>query len=25
MSVLGSGGDRIPVIMKDGNFHKRSI
>jgi len=23
MSVLGSGGDRIPVIMKDGGFHKR--
>jgi imidazolonepropionase-like amidohydrolase len=23
MSVLGSGGDRIPVIMKDGVFHKR--
>ena len=25
MSVLGSGGDRIPVIMKDGHFHKRTI
>ncbi|MBZ5602340.1 MAG: amidohydrolase family protein [Acidobacteriia bacterium] len=25
MSVLGSGGDRIPIIMKDGNFHRRAI
>ena len=25
MSVLGSGGDRIPVIMKEGRFHKRAI
>jgi imidazolonepropionase-like amidohydrolase len=25
MSVLGSGGDRIPIIMKDGVFHKRAI
>jgi imidazolonepropionase-like amidohydrolase len=25
MSVLGSGGDRIPIIMKDGVFHKRTI
>jgi imidazolonepropionase-like amidohydrolase len=25
ISVLGSGGDRIPVIMKDGRFHKRTI
>jgi imidazolonepropionase-like amidohydrolase len=25
MSVLGSGGDRISVIMQDGRFHKRTI
>ena len=25
MSVLGSAGDRIPIIMKDGRFHKRAI
>ena len=25
LSVLGSGGDRIPVIMKEGQFHKRTI
>jgi imidazolonepropionase-like amidohydrolase len=25
MSVLGSGGDRIPIIMQDGRFHKRTI
>jgi imidazolonepropionase-like amidohydrolase len=25
MAVLGSGGDRIAVIMKDGRFHKRTI
>jgi imidazolonepropionase-like amidohydrolase len=25
ISVLGSGGQRIPVIMKDGTFHKRAI
>jgi imidazolonepropionase-like amidohydrolase len=25
MSVLGSGGDHISVIMKDGRFHKRTI
>ena len=25
MSVLGSGGSRIPIIMKDGRFHKRAI
>ncbi len=25
MAVLGSGGDRIAVIMKDGLFHKRTI
>ncbi len=25
LSVLGSGGDHIPVIMKDGRFHKRTI
>jgi imidazolonepropionase-like amidohydrolase len=25
MMVLGSGGDRIAVIMKDGAFHKRTI
>jgi imidazolonepropionase-like amidohydrolase len=25
ISVLGSGGGRIPVIMKDGRFHKRMI
>ena len=25
MSVLGSGGDRISIIMKDGRFHKRTI
>jgi imidazolonepropionase-like amidohydrolase len=25
MSVIGSGGDRIPIIMKDGRFHKRQI
>jgi imidazolonepropionase-like amidohydrolase len=25
MSVLGSGGDRLPIIMKDGRFHKRTI
>jgi imidazolonepropionase-like amidohydrolase len=25
MSVLGSGGAQIPVIMKDGSFHKRLI
>jgi imidazolonepropionase-like amidohydrolase len=25
MSVLASGGDQIPIIMKDGRFHKRTI
>jgi len=25
MSVLGSGGDRIALIMKDGQFHKRTF
>ena len=25
MSVLGSGGDHISVIMQDGRFHKRTI
>ena len=25
MSVLGSGGDKIPIIMKDGRFHKRAF
>ena len=25
ISVLGSGGDRLPIIMKDGHFHKRTI
>jgi imidazolonepropionase-like amidohydrolase len=25
LSVLGSGGDRLAVIMKDGCFHKRTI
>jgi imidazolonepropionase-like amidohydrolase len=25
MSVLGSGGDRVAVIMKDGRFHKRAM
>jgi imidazolonepropionase-like amidohydrolase len=25
ISVLGSGGDRLSVIMKNGNFHKRAI
>jgi imidazolonepropionase-like amidohydrolase len=25
ISVLGSGGDRLPIIMKDGRFHKRTI
>jgi imidazolonepropionase-like amidohydrolase len=25
ISVLGSGGDRLSIIMKDGTFHKRSI
>jgi imidazolonepropionase-like amidohydrolase len=25
LSVLGSGGDRLPIIMKDGRFHKRTI
>jgi len=25
MSVLGSGGSRIPVILKDGRFHKRAL
>ncbi|HYL39072.1 MAG TPA: amidohydrolase family protein [Bryobacteraceae bacterium] len=25
ISVLGSGGDRIPMIMKDGRFHKRTL
>ena len=25
MSALGSGGDRIPIIMHDGRFHKRTI
>jgi imidazolonepropionase-like amidohydrolase len=25
MSVLGSGGDRISIIMQDGRFHKRTI
>jgi len=25
MSVLASGGERIPIIMKDGSFHKRAI
>lgn len=25
MSVLGSAGDRIPIIMKDGRFHKRAL
>jgi imidazolonepropionase-like amidohydrolase len=25
ISVLGSGGDRLSIIMKDGKFHKRTI
>ena len=25
ISVLGSGGDRLSIIMKDGSFHKRAI
>jgi len=25
ISVLASGGDRIPVIMREGHFHKRAI
>jgi imidazolonepropionase-like amidohydrolase len=25
ISVLGGGGDRLSVIMKDGSFHKRAI
>lgn len=25
ISLLGSGGDRLPIIMKDGRFHKRTI
>jgi imidazolonepropionase-like amidohydrolase len=25
MSVLGSGGDRIAIIMQDGRFHKRAM
>ena len=25
ISVLGSGGDRLSIIMKDGGFHKRAI
>ena len=25
ISVLGSGGERIPVILKEGRFHKRTI
>jgi imidazolonepropionase-like amidohydrolase len=25
ISVLGSGGYRLPIIMKDGHFHKRTI
>jgi len=25
MSVLGSGGDRLPIIMQEGRFHKRTI
>lgn len=25
MSVLGSAGERIPIIMKDGRFHKRAL
>jgi imidazolonepropionase-like amidohydrolase len=25
ISVLGSGGDRLRIIMKDGRFHKRTI
>jgi imidazolonepropionase-like amidohydrolase len=25
ISVLGSGGDRISIIMKEGHFHKREI
>jgi len=25
ISVLGSGGDSLPIIMKDGRFHKRTI
>ena len=25
ISALGSGGDRLSVILKDGNFHKRTI
>jgi imidazolonepropionase-like amidohydrolase len=25
ISLLGSGGDRLPIIMKDGHFHKRTI
>jgi hypothetical protein len=25
ISVLGSGEDRLPIIMKDGRFHKRTI
>jgi imidazolonepropionase-like amidohydrolase len=25
ISVLCSGGDRLPIIMKEGHFHKRTI
>ena len=25
ISVLGSGGDRLSIIMKEGRFHKRTI
>jgi imidazolonepropionase-like amidohydrolase len=25
LSTLGSGGEQIPIIMKDGRFHKRTI
>jgi imidazolonepropionase-like amidohydrolase len=25
MSVLGSGGDRIAIILQDGRLHKRTI
>ena len=25
ISVLGSGGDRLPIIMKEGRFHKRTL
>ena len=25
ISVLGSGGDRLSIIMKEGGFHKRTI